>query len=301
MTERLPSGTAQRLVSGLARSSPAVGSRLVLVQLAVGAACLLLGTLPVLAGVGLVETEGGIEPIGRIVAVLFGGVFATIGGVLVGYPLLGRARALGAVTWRDAVRLGLAHLRRRPTAASAIAALWMAPLAAGYWMSAAGITLPWLGDAGALSPVLVVEFLVIHGFPFLVIATAFMKAGQGAGRVVAGSALSLLMVLYGVFAWVAAGKLAGVLALLYLMSPNVLAFARAEASGSARVLVTSRWVIKFALFMLTAMVLGGGGSFEGPGAVRVGAVYFTLLAVVELLRVVEIPTELLPDPDPVAD
>jgi len=128
-----------------------------------------------------------------------------------------------------------------------------------------------------------------------------MKAGQGAGRFVAGGALGLLTALYGVFAWVAAGKLAGVLALLYLMSPNVLAFARAEPSGSARVLVTSRWVIKFALFMLTAMVVGSEGSFEGPGAVRVGAVYFTLLAVVELFRVVEIPMELLSGADAAAD
>jgi len=301
MTQRPSHGVVQRLVSGLVGSGPVLRSRIVLVQLAAGATCLLLGTLPVLAGVGLVETEGGIEPIGRIVAVLFGGVFGMIGGVLVGTPLLARAHAHGAVTWREAVRLGLAHLWRRPTAASAIAALWMAPLAAGYGITAAGVTLPRLGDAGALSAVLVVEFLVIHGFPFLVIATAFMKAGQGAGRFVAGGALGLLTALYGVFAWVAAGKLAGVLALLYLMSPNVLAFARAEPSGSARVLVTSRWVIKFALFMLTAMVVGSEGSFEGPGAVRVGAVYFTLLAVVELFRVVEIPMELLSGADAAAD
>lgn len=297
MTEQLPGGAIDRFVSGLAGSSRALRPRLVLVQLAVGAACLLLGTLPVLAGVGLVETEGGIEPIGRIVAVLFGGVFVTIGGVLVGYPLLGRARAHGAVTWRDGVRLGLAHLWRRPTAASSIAALWLAPLAAGYWMSAAGMVLPWFGDAGALSTILVVEFLVIHGFPFLVVAAVFMKAARGGGRVVAAGALGLLMVLYGVFAWVAAGKLAGLLALLYLMSPNVLAFTGDGPSGSAKVLVTSRWVIKFALFMLTATVLGGEGSLEGPGAIPVGAIYFTMLAAVELFRIVEIPGELAADPD----
>jgi hypothetical protein len=254
-------------------------------------AATLLGAFPVLAGLGLIETDGGIEPFARVVAILFGGVFLTIGGVLLGNPLLGVARAHGAPTWRAGVRMGLHHLPHRPTLASSAAALGFAPLAVGYWLAISGITVEWLGGMAGLRALVIIEFLVIHGFPFLVIATWFAGNTGGVARVVAGGMLVLLLLLYSAFAWSAANGVGGLVALLYLVLPNILAFTKAESPGSGRLLVTSRWVVKFALFMLTTAVLGGG-SFDGPEAIRVGAVYFTLLAGVELLRVVEIPGEL---------
>jgi len=48
-------------------------SMAVLSRLGGGAAAVTLGLFPVLAGLGLIETEGGIEPFARVLAVLSAG------------------------------------------------------------------------------------------------------------------------------------------------------------------------------------------------------------------------------------
>jgi len=263
----------------------------VLAQLGGGAVALLLGAFPVLAALGLVETEGGIEPFARVFSFVFGAVFIALGGWVMARPFLAIARSHGAVTVRDAFRMALPHLTRRVTRTSVGAALGVGILALGFWLAVAGVSVPLLGGSDGMRAVVGIEFLVIHGFPFLVVAAIFARSTTGRGRVVATGALAALVMLYGAVAWKVAAGPGGLVALLYLMVPNVLAFLGTESPASNRVLVTSRWVIKLALFLLTAAVLGGG-SFDGPEAVWVGAVYFTLLAGVELFRVVEIPGEL---------
>jgi hypothetical protein len=162
--------------------------------------------------------------------------------------------------------------------------------ALGFWLGAFGITSDWLGGAG-LGALVVIEFLVIHGFPFVVVAAMFARHTTGRRRMAARGALGALVLLYAAFAWKAGDGIWGVAGLLYLMAPNVLAFLGAHDGGSTRVLVTSRWVIKFGMLMLIAALIGDG-SLEGPAVLWIGAVYFTLLAGVELYRVVEIPGEL---------
>lgn len=265
----------------------------VLGRLGGGALGVILGLFPIFAGLGLVETEGGIEPFARVFAILFGGVFVTLGGVLVESPLLEAARAHGAVTRQDALRLGLRHLRTRPTSASMGAAAGVALAALGFWLAAFGITFDWLGGAG-LGALVVIEFLVIHGFPFVVAAAMFARHTTGRNRLLARGTLGVLIVLYAAIAWKAGDGVWGVIGLLYLMAPNVLAFLGAHDGGTTRVLVTSRWVIKFGMLMLIAAMIGDG-SLEGPAVLWIGAVYFTLLAGVELYRVVEIPGELVRD------
>jgi hypothetical protein len=271
--------------SGILTTVPVLG------RLGGGALAAILGLFPVFAGLGLVETEGGIEPFARVVAILFGGVFVALGGTLTASPLLEAARARGAVTWQDALRLGLRHLRTRPTRASRGAAASVAFAAAAFWLAAFGLLPGWLGDARGLGALVVIEFLVIHGFPFVVTAAVFARHAAGRGRLVARGALGALVLLYAAVAWKAGDGVWGVAGLLYLMAPNVLAFVGAHGGASARLLVTSRWVIKFGLFMLIASMIGDG-SLEGPSALWIGAVYFTLLAGVELYRVVEMPGEL---------
>jgi hypothetical protein len=267
------------------------GYRLVLSQLAGGAVSLLLGAFPVLAGLGLVGTTDPIGLVGRVVAVLFGGFFLLIGGVLVASPFVTAARGQGVVTWRAMLGLGVRRLGPRVTLTSVCAALWMLLLAAACWAGAAGAGLPWLGDAEGLRPVVIIEFLVIHGFPFLVVVAWFARHMPGKARVIPGAVLALLLWLYGVLAWSAADGVWGVVALLYLITPNVLAFTQADAGASMQVMVVSRWAIKFALLVLTAAILGET-SFEGPETIWVGAVYFTLLVGVEVFRIVELPGEM---------
>lgn len=275
----------------LNRSRPRPLSVPVLSQLAAGTTGVVLGLFPVLAALGLLETEDEIGPFARVLAFLFGGIFVTVGGAMIGNVLLRAARAHGAAGPRDALHLGLRHLLRRPTWASVGAGLWVAALAVGYWLAASGGTAGWAGGVDGLRALVIIEFLVIHGFPFIVVATLFVRNTEGKGRLLAGSALGLLGLLYAAFAWGAGDGIWGLAALGYLMMPNVLAFLSTGEDVSGRVLVTSRWVIKFALLVLTTGVLGGG-SFDGPETVWIGAVYFTVLAGVEVFRVVEVPGEL---------
>lgn len=261
-----------------------------LARMGAGTAAVLLGIFPMLAALDLIDTEGGIEPFARVVALLFGAVFVAIGGWLVGGPFMALARARGTTDWREALVLGARHLLLRPTWTSAGAATGVAVLALGYWLAVIGVDVPLLGGRNGLEALVGIEFLVIHGFPFLVIAAVFTRNTRGRARLVAGGALGLLLTLYCAMAWKAADGVGGLVGLLYLIMPNVLAFLGAESPHSGRVLVTSRWVIKFALFMLTTAVVGGG-SFSGPRTILLGAVYFTLMAGVELFRVVEVPGE----------
>lgn len=267
------------------------GARGVVFQLGVGAAVLLMGLLPVLAAFGLVETEGRIEPLGRLLAFVFGGVLMTLAAFILVTPFRAAARSHGAVTWRQAVTLGRRALRRRLDRRSAVAATGVGVIAAAYWSAAVGARPAWAAGRDELGAVLLIEFLVIHGFPFLTIAATFARTVTGRWRIVPAGALGLLLLLYGSFAWLLAGGVWGLLALGYLMLPNVLAFLRPARDGSVRIAVASRWGLKFFLFVLTAGVCGGG-TFDDPAAIWQGAVYFTLLAGVELWRLDDVPGDL---------
>jgi len=263
-----------------------------LIRLGVGSATLILGLFPLLGGLGVIRTEGGIEPVARVVVVLFGGVLVVIGWAMLDSVLMEAARARGAVTRGDATRMALRHVRTRPTWASGGAALGVALVAAGHWFALTGRTVEWLGGTAWLRAIVIIEFLVIHGFPFMVAAAVLARNSRGGGRIAGRAVLGGLVLLYAAFAWTAGEGVWGVAALLYLMIPNVLAFAGPREGVSNRVLTVSRWAVKFTMLVLTAAVVGES-SFELPGVLWIGAVYFTLLAGVELYRVVEMPGELM--------
>jgi len=164
-------------------------------RLAVGSVALILGLFPLLAGVGAIRTDEGIEPVGRVVVILFGAVFVTLGWVLLESALLEAARARGAVTRGDAARMALRHVRARPTWVSGGAALGVALVAAGHWFAVAGHTVEWLGGAAWLRAIVIIEFLVIHGFPFMVVAAVLARNSKGGGRIAGRAAHGGLLLL----------------------------------------------------------------------------------------------------------
>jgi hypothetical protein len=167
----------------------------------------------------------------------------------------------------------------------------LALLAVACVLTRAGVRLPLLGSQETLGEIVALEFLTVHEFPFLVVAATFWVGTRGVARAVV-ALVTLLMVLgYGVGAWVLGGGLAGLFWLLYLTVPNLLPFLHGRGRGEARLLVVSRWCVKVTLFMGTAGVVGGG-DFAGPEVVTLGAVYFGLMTAIELLRVAEIPGDL---------
>lgn len=262
-----------------------------LLLLALSAVCVLLGGLPILAALGAVETEGGIEPIGRVVAFLFGAVFVALGGAVMARPLRALARADGAETWSATWRLAGRRLVRRADPRSAGAALSVAALAAGCWMAYAGVALPWVGGADTFIGLVALEALVIHGFPFFLITVTFVRHTRAAARVVSATVLALLVIAYSVLAVVYGGGIEGLLWLGYLLIPNVLAVLRTDAGTATRVAAISRWAIKFALLFTLAGIVGGG-SFDSPETLRLGATYFGALALVELFRITDVPSDL---------
>jgi hypothetical protein len=292
LSEVKRSGTAIARIIALDSSMiPNRPSPAFLGALAGAAVLLLLGTMPILAGLGLLRSGDAIEPWARIIAVLFGLVFLLPGVAIVVLPLRHLASRLGAASWRASLRLGARLLWSRVNASSITAALAVAVLVVAYWTTLLGRPSPWLGREDTLEHILTVEFLVIHGFPFFVIAGSFAGFTRGAARAVAAGFLATLAIPYGFLAWKLGGGPEGLGALGYLLVPNVLAVVRPSSRPAPRITAASRWGAKFGAFVLIAATIGDG-SVQGSNAVLVGAFYFSVLAIMELVRVPDLPLDL---------
>jgi hypothetical protein len=253
--------------------------------------CWLLGAFPILAGLGLLETDKPIEPLAIPFAILFGLVFVALGAALVFHPLRALARGRGAKTWKQALTLGAGLLATRGSARSVGAAAGVGTLGIACMANTAGAAIPFLGNRATLASAVNIEFITIHAFPFLVVAVGFLLSTRGVARIIAGLVTLMTATAYAVLAWAYGDGPVGIGWLVYLLVPNVLVFARADKSIESVTLAISRWAIKFALFMMVAGIVGGGEQ-TAAATVAVGAGYFTLLALVELLRLPEVPLEL---------
>lgn len=269
-------------------NEPAAG---ILLRLLGCGVCVLLGAFPILAGLGLLRLEKPIEPLAMPVAILFGAVFVALGVAFVFSPMRALARARGATTWRQAIALSGRLLVARCGGRSAAAAAGVALLALACWFSVAGIHLVAFADEEALAAAVHIEFLTIHAFPFLVIGIGFVVFGTGALRAVAAVIALMIAIAYGVLAWAFGGGIAGIGWLAFLLVPNLVTVLRPDPSTGAVVLALSRWCIKFALFAFVSGTVGDGGK-TSAATVVVGAVYFTLLAALELVRAFDIPLDL---------
>ena len=114
------------------------------------------------------------------------------------------------------------------------------------------------GRAGATATTLIalvsIEFLVIHGFPFLVLAAAFTRAVTGWRRIFPGTALALFILLYLAFAMKFGDGWSGVLTLGYLIAPNILAFLGGHEEGLLKYTLGARWALRFVTFFGLAML-----------------------------------------------
>ncbi|MBI4500962.1 MAG: hypothetical protein HY700_07355 [Gemmatimonadetes bacterium] len=258
-------------------------------QLGIAVFMLSAGATLVLGAVGLLHPDEEPGAFARVVAFLFGAVVGVLGFKMFFAPLLLLATNEGAGDRASALVLGTGRLLRRPTAYSLASALFLAPLAWSCWRELHG--LPVFGwSRETLIDLVSLEFLLIHGFPFFVIAASFARLPDKWPRRAGMVGIALLLALYSLFAW-GAGQIWGVFALLYLCLPNVLAFARAANDWSVRLAAISRWVVKIVSFLGVAMVVNER-ELQGEGNLRVGLLYFGLQTAVELLRVSEIPLDL---------
>lgn len=248
------------------------------------------GSTITLMAVGVITPDDAPTPFARIVAFLFGGAVLVAGIRLLVQPLRTLAAAQGAHAWPGIVALGVRRLAQRVTWQSAGAAAFLVPLVWAYWRELQDQPLGgWSRDT--LIGLVGLEFLLIHGFPFLAITATFARAPDGKVRAGGIVAVALLLALYSAFAWEAGGGLAGVGALLYLVLPNVLAFAQRTHDWTVRATAGARWVEKLITFFGIAMLLDER-SLRGPGNPRVGLAYFAVQALIELVRGADLPLDL---------
>ena len=260
--------------------------------LTLSGACILLGTLPIMASLGLVRGSAPSGPVAAVIAFLFGAVFAALGTVSSWLAIRPVALAAGATTLASAGSLAWRALARRADARTVLGAVGVAVLALAAWLALADLSVPVLADRVLVMEIFTLEFLLIHGFVFFAFAAGFAHERVGRGRALGIAALVMLTGVYGVVAWFTAGGIYGLAWLVWLTAPNVLAFARDTPDHTVRVLAVSRWAVKFFLFIVLAAALSEGGDVGDPAALPLAAVYFTVLTVMELLRVPEIPLDL---------
>lgn len=262
-----------------------------LLRLVGAGVCWLLGIFPILAGLGLLELEKPIEPLAIPIAIVFGLVFVALGTAFIFLPVRQLARNRGATTWRAAAKLAGRLFVKRVDARSASAAAGVGILGIACVANVAGANVPLLGDQKTLAAAVDIEFITIHAFPFLVTGIWFLTRSTGVVRAISTLVTLMIAGVYVFAAWVFGGGLMGIGWLVYLLVPNLLVFVRTEKSAESISLAVSRWAMKFSLFMIVAGI-GGGGGKTAAATVAVGAVYFTLLALLELVRTVEVPLDL---------
>ncbi|MDP9143954.1 MAG: hypothetical protein M3N43_04545, partial [Actinomycetota bacterium] len=182
--------------------------------LAVGMVILIGFTGSVLFGtsVGLVEPDDAPGLFARIVMFFFGGIMLFMAGLL-GWRITAELLEFPpndflGIAWRSA-----ATMFDRIEPRSCIAAAMLAPLVWAFLTPWAPPTW-WRPSSDALIALIPLEFLLIHGFPFLVFLALLIRGTEGKVRWFWIGVMLLLILMYGALAWQEAGGILGLLALL---------------------------------------------------------------------------------------
>lgn len=232
-----------------------------------------------------------------IAAFLFGTPFALVmigAGLFIAYLPLRASGLVAQLRWPRLLQHLARLLWRRPDRAALTAFLPPAVLALQYGLHGN----PWLPDSLALSiaqleDTLTIEFLLIHGFPFLALSVMYAGSGKPGARASGATLFLILLAAYLALALKEAGGLLSVIVFLYLMLPDLLALARhrsADPDHPAVTLLAIRWSQQFILFMTGALIMEAHGS-GAAGTRWMGTFFFCAIALQELFRIPEIPLE----------
>lgn len=199
--------------------------------------------------------------------------------------------AYGKTTGRLLAKLAIL-LAGRPALRSVAACLSPLVLALQYWETETGflLKLPGVTEAGLIDAMRI-EFLLIHGFPFL-ISWAFLAIHRlGVLRVAGASIFILVAGLYAGTAANVAGSYQGALIFLYLLIPDLISFARRGPDGYVRPRLAMRWTLQF-LGMLSALVISGTEFLQNSATFQAGLLFFLWIALMEFFRLADIPLDI---------
>ncbi|MCC6190442.1 MAG: hypothetical protein IT318_15545 [Anaerolineales bacterium] len=199
--------------------------------------------------------------------------------------------ANGITTGRLLAKLAIL-LVGRPALRSVAAFLSPLVLALQYWETDRGfvLKLPGVTEASLIAAMRI-EFLLIHGFPFLIFWAFLAIHRLGVIRVAGASIFVLVAALYAGAATSVAGSYQGALIFLYLLIPDIIAFARRGLDGYVRPRLALRWTLQF-LGMLSALVISGTEFTQNSATFQAGLLFFLRIALMEFFRLADIPLDI---------
>lgn len=247
------------------------------------------GALVFAASLGLVESDDTPGVFARIVMFGFGGVLLGVSGFLA-WRITAELVDLSPKDHLGIVVRVLRETFERVEFRSVVSALLLAPLVWAF-LTPRALAGWWRPSAEALIALIPLEFLLIHGFPFLVFVALLVRGTAGWARGIWVAVMLLLLLMYGALAWQEAGGVYGLLGLLWLIAPNILAFLRSDDAWHFRVAAVARWLLRLVVFFGLAILIDER-SLRGEGNLRLGALYFSAILVLELFRVFELPLDI---------
>lgn len=180
----------------------------------------------------------------------------------------------------------------RPTLRSLFACISPVILALQYWETDTGFLLKFPGITEAiLIDTMRIEFLLIHGFPFLILWALFAANRLGAMRVAGALIFILVAGFYAGAASNVAGSYQGALIFLYLLIPDLISYTRSDPDEYVRPRIAMRWALQF-LGMLTALVVSNTEFLQNSASFQAGLLFFSWIALMELFRLADIPLDI---------
>lgn len=199
--------------------------------------------------------------------------------------------AEGQTTGRLLAKLAILLLDR-PTLRSLFACLSPVILALQYWETDTGFLLKFPGVTEALLiDTMRIEFLLIHGLPFLIYWAFLAVSRTGLTRIAGASIFIVVAGLYTGAAANVAGSYRGALIFLYLMIPDLISFTRRDPGDYIRPRLAMRWTLQF-LGMLSALVISDTQFLQNSASFQAGLLFFSWIALMEFFRLADIPLDI---------
>ena len=186
----------------------------------------------------------------------------------------------------------LTLLMKRFNLWSFAAALLPAFLVVQYWETNTGFLLQIPGVSEVtLIHTLRIQFLLIHGFPFLIFWALLAITGSGTLRILGGLIFLLVSVLYTGAAVNIDDSFFGAFAFLYLLIPDLISFVKNDFQSNVRQRLAMRWCLQF-LGMLFVLIVTDSQFLQNSSTFLAGRLFFSWLTFMEFFRLADIPIDI---------
>lgn len=232
---------------------------------------------------------------------------APILGVCVGIPFAAIMFGVGVSVCRELIGISgiaegvsrgqllgtlAASLMKRPTLRSVFASITPLLLAFQFWQTEDGFLPRFPGATETtLFHAMRIEFLLIHGFPFLIFWANIAITKSGIPRIAGGAIFLLVATLYAGAAVNIEGSFNGALIFLYLLIPDLISFARNDSNEYVRSRLAMRWCLQF-VGMMASLIVSQSNLLQNAETFLAGRLFFLWIAIMEFFRLADIPLDI---------